>query len=157
MSTNKIVLSLFCLSLLSACSASKHEEWFVTHNGNMPSEERIARIQKGFSQDEVIQILGAPSTIVSFDKNTWLYMSSDVKRIAFAKPEEVERNILKIYFDTNGNVAQIARLSKEDGRDITPDTEKTAVNGQDPGFFRKYFGGVGQYNPFAGQGNSANM
>ncbi len=157
MSTNKIVLAVFCLSLLGACSASQHEEWFVTHNGNMPAEERIARVEKGFSQDEVMQILGAPSSVVSFDENTWLYMSSDIKRIAFSKPEEVDRNILKITFDANGNVAQITRLTKADGREITPDEEKTAVNGQDPGFFRKYFGGVGQYNPFAGQNSGANM
>ena len=78
-------------------------------------------------------------------------MSSDIKRVAFLEPEEVDRKVLKITFNNNGKVAQIVRLTKEDGKNITPSEDKTEVRGQDPGFFRKYFGGVGQYNPFAGQ------
>ena len=151
MSTNKIALTVFCISILCSCSSSKQNEWFVTHNGNMPSEERIAKIEKGTSKEDVIQILGTPSTIASFDGNTWIYMSSDIKRVAFFSPKEIDRNILRIKFDNNGNVASIARLNKGNGVDLTPSTEKTDVKGQQPGFFQKYFGGVGQYNPFAGQ------
>lgn len=157
MSTSKIVLVLFCTAVISACSSAKQEEWFVTHNGNMPAEERISQIENGATQDEVIQILGAPSAVMSFDANTWIYMSSDVKRVAFLKPEEVDRNILKISFNDQGKVVQIARLDKEDGKNISPSTDKTEVRGQNPGFFRKYFGGVGQFNPFAGQSNAGGL
>ena len=151
MSTNKIALTVFCISILCSCSSSKQNEWFVTHNGNMPSEERIAKIEKGTSKDDVIQILGTPSTVAAFDENTWIYMSSDIKRVAFFKPQEIDRNILKIKFDSNDNVTKITRLNKDNGIDINPAKEKTEVKGQEPGFFQKYFGGVGQYNPFAGQ------
>lgn len=157
MSTSKFVLALFCSVSLAACSSSKQEEWFVSHNGNMPSEERISRIEKGASKDEVAAVLGAPSAVISFDENTWIYMSSDVKRVAFFKPEEVDRNILKISFNQDDKVAAIARLTKKDGKDIVPAKDKTEVKGQNPGFFRKYFGGVGQYNPFAGQNNAGRM
>lgn len=157
MSTNKFVLALFCSVSLAACSSSKQNEWFVSHNGNMPSEERISRIEKGASKDEVAAVLGAPSAVISFDENTWIYMSSDIKRVAFFKPEEVDRNILKISFNNDDKVADIARLTKKDGADITPAKDKTEVRGQNPGFFRKYFGGVGQYNPFAGQNTTGRM
>ena len=151
MSTNKIALTVFCISILCSCSTSKQNEWFVTHNGNMPSEERIAKIEKGSSKDDVLQILGTPSTVAAFDENTWIYMSSDIKRVAFFKPQEIDRNILKIKFDSNDNVTKITRLNKDNGIDINPAKEKTEVKGQEPGFFQKYFGGVGQYNPFSGQ------
>ena len=151
MSTNKIALTVFCISILCSCSTSKQNEWFVTHNGNMPSEERIAKIEKGSSKDDVLQILGTPSTVAAFDENTWIYMSSDIKRVAFFAPKEIDRNVLKIKFDRDGNVTQIARLNKDNGVDLVPSQEKTEVKGQEPGFFQKYFGGVGQYNPFAGQ------
>lgn len=157
MSISKIVLGLFCVMVLCSCSASKQEEWFVSHNGNMPTEERIAKIEKGTSKDNVIKILGAPSAVISFNDNTWIYMSSDIKRVAFMKPEEVERNILKLDFDDNDKVINITRLTSEDGKNITPAEDKTEVKGQNPGFFRKYFGGVGQYNPFAGQNNPTGM
>ena len=151
MSTNKIVLGLLCCIVLSACSATKQNEWFVSHNGNIPSEDRIAKIKNGMTKDEVIQILGEPSAVVSFDKRSWIYMSSDIKRVAFKKPEEINRDILKLRFDNDNKIINIARLNKDNGKDITPCNEKTEVKGENIGFFRKYFGGVGQYNPFAGQ------
>lgn len=156
MSTNKIVLGLLCCIALSACSATKQNEWFVNHNGNMPTEDRIAKIQNGSSKDDVLQILGAPSAIVSFDENSWIYMSSDIKRVAFQKPEEVNRDILRIRFN-NDEVVEIARLSKDDGKDIVPCQDKTEVKGESLGFFRKYFGGVGQYNPLTAQNQSGRM
>lgn len=153
MSTNKIIITLFYCAVLCSCSVAKQEEWFVTHNGNMPTEERIVQIKKGASKDDVLRVLGAPSSIPSFDKNTWLYMSSDIKSVAFMEPKEVNRSILKISFNNKDEVAVITRLTKEDGKNISPSQERTEVKGQDPGFFRKYFGGVGQFNPFAGQAN----
>ncbi len=151
MSTSKIILTFFCVACLGACSGTKTDEWFVSHTGNMPAEERIAKINKGDTKDEVMNVLGAPSAVVAFDTNTWLYMSSDIKRVAFSMPEEVDRQILKITFNNNGKVTTISRLTKEDGKGIVPSKDKTDIRGQEPGFFRKYFGGVGQYNPFAGQ------
>ncbi len=157
MSTNKMILVFFCGLILSSCSTAKQNEWFVSHNGNMPSEERIAKIKTGSTKDEVLEFLGAPSATTSFNDSTWIYMSSDIKRVAFMKPEEINRNILKLNFDKDDKVSKITRLAKEDGKDITPSQDVTEVKGQNPGFFRKYFGGVGQYNPFAGQGNATGL
>lgn len=85
MSINKMICTCSLVLLLaSGCSTEKANEWFVTHNGNMPTNERISRIEVGDSKEEVRQILGSPSSVVSFDKNTWIYMSSDVRRIAFS-------------------------------------------------------------------------
>ena len=157
MSTNKIVLGLLCCIVLSACSATKQNEWFVNHNGNMPSEDRIAKIKNGSTKNEVIQILGAPSATVSFDGQSWIYMSSDIKRVAFKKPEEINRDIFKLRFNDEDKVIEIARLNKEDGKDIIPCKEKTEIKGENLGFFRKYFGGVGQYNPLAAQNQQGRM
>ena len=35
-----------------------------------------------------------------------------------------------------------------DGKEIKVSTDKTETLGHNPGFFRKYFGGVGQFMPF---------
>lgn len=157
MSTNKIILGLLCCVALSACSTSKQNEWFVNHNGNMPTEERIAKIKKGSTKDDVLQILGAPSAVISFDENTWIYMSSDIKRVAFAKPEEINRDILRLRFNSDEKITEITRLDENSGKKLTPCQDETEVKGENLGFFRKYFGGVGQYNPMAGQNNSGRM
>ena len=157
MSTNKIVLGLLCFTILSACSTAKQNEWFVVNNGNMPSDDRIAKIERGISKNDVLQYLGAPSAVVSFDEKTWIYMSSDIKRVAFAKPQEINRRILKLRFDDNDNLVDIVRLDKNAGKEIDICQDKTEVKGEHLGFFRKYFGGVGQYNPLAGQNQSGRM
>ena len=157
MSTNKIVLGLLCCVALCACSTAKQNEWFVNHNGNMPTEERIAKIKTGSTQDDVLHILGAPSAVISFDENTWIYMSSDIKRVAFKKPEEINRDILRLRFNNEDKVIEVARLNKDSGKELTPCADKTEVKGENLGFFRKYFGGVGQYNPLASQNQSGRM
>ena len=143
------------LLLASGCSTEKANEWFVTHNGNMPTNERISRIEVGDSKEEVRQILGSPSSVVSFDKNTWIYMSSDVRRIAFFAPEEIDRDVLTVKFNDNDEVQEISRLSKNDGEQINVNPDETEALGQEPGFFQKYFGGVGQCNPFGMRNSSA--
>ncbi len=152
MSINKLISVCAVATAVCACSTQKTDEWFVSHNGNMPSNERIEQIAKGDSQEKVRQLLGSPSSVVSLDRNTWIYMSSDVKKVAFLKPEEVDRDVLTIRFDDQGTVTAIERMNKDDGREIKVSSDATEAPGEQIGFFRKYFGGVGQYNPFGGMG-----
>lgn len=144
MSINKLVFTSIMVMALSGCA----NEWFVTHNGNMPTNERISKLNVGQTKQEVRQILGSPSSVVSLDQNTWIYMSSDIKRVAFFKPEEISRDVLTIKFNKDEKVEDITRLKKENGREIIISQDETPTLGQQPGFFEKYFGGVGQYMPF---------
>ena len=90
MSINKVLLSGLLACSLSACS----RDLFISHNGNMPTNERIEQVKVGQSKNQVKSILGSPSSVVSLDKNTWIYMSSDIERIAFLEPKEVSRDVL---------------------------------------------------------------
>lgn len=150
MSINKVfLLSAFLVMFSSACS----NDLFITHNGNMPSNERIDQISVGQSKAEIQNILGAPSSVVSLDRNTWIYMSSDIKRVAFFAPKEVDRDVLTIRFNDQNKVEAIERLTKKNGKEIKVSSDKTETLGHNPGFFRKYFGGVGQYMPFPTNNN----
>ncbi len=152
MSTNKLFFAtMLSVSLLSGCAS----DWFVTHNGNMPTNERISQVNIGQSKQEVQYILGAPSSVVSLDRNTWIYMSSDIRRIAFLRPEEISRDVLTIKFDEQEKVADIQRLKKENGYEVVVSSEETPTLGQQPGFFEKYFGGVGQFMPFGVSKNNS--
>lgn len=149
MSINKVsILAFAALLSLSACSSNK--EWFVSHNGNMPSEERIDKLAIGQYKEDVLANLGTPSSIVSLDQNTWIYMSADVEQVAFFKPEEVDRDILIVRFDEQNKVKEIDRMSDEDGENIAVSKEVTPTLGERPGFFKRVFGGVGSYSPFSG-------
>lgn len=133
------------LLMLSACSS----DVFVVHNGNMPSNDKISEIKVGQTKEEVQYTLGSPSSVSSFDGNTWLYISSTTKKIAFLKPKLIDRDVLAIYFDQNGEVNRISKLTEKDGQKIGVDSDETTSGGHDIGFFKKYFGGVGTYSPIA--------
>lgn len=141
---NLLYIGLFVFSL-SACS----QDLFLKHNGNLPSADKISRITKGQSREEVRQILGTPSSITSFEDESWLYMSSTMKQVAFFQPKEIDREILKISFNPQGEVSSISNYSQKDGINCEIDPNETDSAGHDIGFFRKYFGGVGAFIPIA--------
>ena len=143
MSINKMFL--FCASLAAASCSS---DIFVNHAGNMPADDKVAMVFKGQSKQDVLELLGSPSNIVSLDRDTWIYMSSEIKQVAFMAPKEIERDVLVIKFSEQGNVETIEKLDKQHGENVDINQEQTPDQEQEQGFFRKYFGGVGQYLPF---------
>ncbi len=143
MSINKMFL--FCASLAAASCSS---DIFVNHAGNMPADDKVAMVFKGQSKQDVLELLGSPSNIVSLDRDTWIYMSSEIKQVAFMAPKEIERDVLVIKFSEQGNVETIEKLDKQHGENVEINQEQTPDQEQEQGFFRKYFGGVGQYLPF---------
>ena len=144
MSIRNIVFStLLTVLLVSGCST----DYFNQTDGNMPAKADILALKKGMTQDEVRHLMGSPSAISSLDHRTWIYLNSTVKRLAFLKPEELERNVIAIEFNLDGKVEKVLQLSKENGQDITIVSDETPVMGSKEGFFKKYFGGVGQYMP----------
>ena len=133
----------FTVLFLSSCSS----DIFLVHNGNMPSEDKITQLQKGQTKEDVESLLGSPSVVSTLNNNEWLYMSSTVRKIAFLEPKTLERNILIIRFDEDGKITKISKLDEENGKNIAIDKEETTSEGHNPGFFKKYFGGVGTYMP----------
>ncbi len=144
MSIRKIFFLLTSLAV-SACS----NDLFLVHNGNMPANEKISEVRLGQSKQDVMNILGAPSLTTGLSDDHWIYMASTVKKVAFFRPEELDRKVLAISFD-NDQISKIEKLSLADGNNLKIDTNTTQTMEQEQGFFRKYFGGVGAYMPFGG-------
>ncbi|MBQ8671988.1 MAG: outer membrane protein assembly factor BamE [Alphaproteobacteria bacterium] len=149
------IRKMFFIALLSVSSACS-SDLFLDSNGNMPDKSKIEQIHLGQSKDTVYSILGAPSSISGLSDDHWIYMSSGVKKVAFMRPQEVERQVLAITFD-NDQVSKIDKKTLADGNDIKIDEEETQSTEREQGFFKKYFGGVGTYMPFGGDKNSKGL
>ena len=74
-------------------------------------------------------------------------MSSKVKKVAFLRPQELERNIMALSFK-DGVVSKIEHYDLADGNDVAIDQQTSASANDKVGFWRKYFGGVGSYSMF---------
>lgn len=145
MSTRNIVFSTIVAALLfmSGCST----DYFNQTEGNMPPQRDISSLKRGMTQDEVRRILGSPSVVSSLDHRSWIYMNSTMKRVAFFKPEEVERNVVTVEFDLDGKVEKVIQLTKDNGVEVVVAKDETPVMSNEEGFMQKYFGGVGQFIP----------
>src|SRR5262249_13154549 len=76
------------LLALSACGVP------VDDRGNLPKPDALAQIKPGVSDKATVQrLLGTPSSIASFDNNTWYYISKTERRIAFMKPDVLGQNV----------------------------------------------------------------
>ncbi len=150
MSIRKMFFVGLCL-----CLASCSSDLFLIHNGSMPAKERIAQIKTGQSKEEVSYILGSPSLVTGLNDDNWIYMSSTTKKVAFLNGKEIERDILALTFK-DGALTKIEEFDLADGNDIKIDKDETAQVEEKVGFFRKYFGGVGQYQMF-GKGDEKGL
>lgn len=140
MSINNMLFStLTALFILGGCST----DYFNQTEGNMPSKNDIISLKKGMSQSEVRDIMGSPSVISSLDHRTWIYMNATMRRVAFFEPKELERNVVAVQFNRDGNVEKVIQLTKDNGKDITISSDSTPVMGSEDSFMEKYFGGVG--------------
>ena len=145
------IRKLFFLGAVLVCCGCSSDV-FLDHNGNMPDSEKVAQIHNGLTKEEVNAILGAPSLTTGLSDDHWIYMSSTIKRVAFMRPTEIDRQILAITFDDN-KVSKIDTRTMADGNNISIDKDETLAADRKQGFFQKYFGGVGAYMPF-GNGKS---
>jgi outer membrane protein assembly factor BamE (lipoprotein component of BamABCDE complex) len=140
MSINKVLFSTMVgVLMLGACST----DYFNQTEGNMPSRKDIVSLKKGMTEDEVREIMGSPSVVSSLDHRTWIYMNTTMKRLAFLKPEELERNVVSIEFDLDGRLTKVVELTKENGEEVVISKDETPVMEMEEGFMQKYFGGVG--------------
>src|SRR5262249_28460908 len=58
--------------------------------------------------------LGDPSTQATFSGDSWYYISSRQKRVAFFNPTVLSRTILAVHFDKDGKVTDVKHYGLQD-------------------------------------------
>jgi len=103
------ILIIFAVVLLSGCAGVTFSDWHFPYmtevsQGTYITQEQYDQIKLGLSKDQVVFIIGRPLNQYLFDKNRWdfnyqLHNNNDLKRTY----------IVTVYFDGNGNVAQVTK------------------------------------------------
>ena len=136
----KPALLLFCM-VSAACTPA------LVVQGYVPDQVTLAGVEKGVdTKDTVVTKLGSPSTIATFDDDTWIYVNKRSEVFAFFEPTVLSQNVVAINFDPKGRVEEIRRFTLEDGRLFDPVTRKTPTQGRELGFLEQLFGNVGRFN-----------
>jgi outer membrane protein assembly factor BamE (lipoprotein component of BamABCDE complex) len=127
--------------VLAASCASR-----TNTRGNLPDPERLAEIQAGtHSREEVVEILGSPSSTALLDQETWYYISKRTETIAFLSPEVTSQQVLVVRFDDEGVVSAVDKLDIEDANAVEPVDRKTPTAGKKLTFMQQLFGNIGRF------------
>ena len=120
---------------LAACQPT------VLHHGYLPRKGDLEQLREGMTKAEVEALLGSPSTTATIDSlnDSYYYISSTTKQTAFLKPQEVDRRVLAIRFDRNGQVRSFAVYTLEDGRVVNINDRETPAAGKELGILESLF------------------
>ena len=107
------------------------------------SDDAMAQIRNGQSQDLVVAVLGSPQTINAFNEGTaWYYVETKVNQTAFGMTSVQSRTVLAVYFDKNKRVADKAVYSAKDGKVFTIEGRKTPSYGEDKNFIQSLIASI---------------
>jgi outer membrane protein assembly factor BamE (lipoprotein component of BamABCDE complex) len=126
---------------LSACAPT------VNNRGHLPAAERLAEIHPGqTTKDQVVQILGTPSSSGVFDDKTWYYISRRTEQVAFFDKDVLDQQVYVIDFDNQGVVKKVDHKDLKDARLIEPAPGATPAPGRELTFIEQIIGNVGRFS-----------
>ena len=124
--------------LLSGCSRVRG------HQGYIADPVLMSAIQPGIDNRQSVEAtLGRPSFAGQFDDQTWYYVSRDTHQYAFSSPSPKDQLVMRVQFDSAGNVSAVDRTGVELVANISPNGNKTPTLGRERGFFEELFGNIG--------------
>ena len=130
-------ISAFALSglLLTSCSP------IVSQRGYLPDPAGEASIKVGVDTKTTIQQrLGDPSTQATFSEDSWYYISSTERQVAFFDPKIENRAILAVHFDKDGKVTDLKHYGLRDGHVIAFESRITPTRGREITFLSQVLG-----------------
>jgi outer membrane protein assembly factor BamE (lipoprotein component of BamABCDE complex) len=125
----------------------------VDLRGNDPNKAAMAGITPGVTDKaSVTKLLGSPSSVATFDPNTWYYISQKTQDIAFFKPSLEDEKVVTISFDDKGLVQRVAYLGMKQHEEIVPNPDATPAPGREFTILEQLIGNFGRFSaPQAGQ------
>ena len=114
--------------------------------GNLPDPDLLQDIEIGhITKNEVVELLGSPSSISPFSGDTWYYISERTKTVAFFEPEILKRKVIVITFDQTGVARELKSYGIEDTRRIQMVERKTPTAGRELTILKQLFGNIGRF------------
>jgi outer membrane protein assembly factor BamE (lipoprotein component of BamABCDE complex) len=148
---SSVLCAVSSIVMIAGCGS------MVEQRGNLPTQEKLAAIQAGVtSKDEVIKILGSPSSVSIFNNKTWYYISRRTGQTAFFDPDVIDQQVYIVSFDDQDVVKTVDHKGVQDAKAIDPVPRATPAPGRELTFLEQVIGNVGKFNNTgSGKGSSS--
>lgn len=136
-----LAILLLMSPVLSGCSPT------IETHGHSLDEEQLAKIEPGrTSRQEVLQLMGSPSALSTFDDAAWYYVSQRTEKKSFYQEHVVDQEVLTITFDQEGRVAKVDRHGLEQVAAVDPVNRVTPTAGASPSIIKQLIGNIGRFS-----------
>ena len=124
---------LLCAAL-GGCSGEQFQKGYILPQG------ALEQIPIGASQDQVLIVMGTPSTVATLDGEVFYYISQRAdRRLAFMNQRITDQRVIAIYFDKNRQVKRLANYGLQDGKIFDFISRTTPTSGQEISYLTPLF------------------
>jgi outer membrane protein assembly factor BamE (lipoprotein component of BamABCDE complex) len=111
---------------LSGCGGETFQRGYVLPEG------ALEQIPLGASQEQVLLVLGTPSTVATVSGEAFYYISQKAEReIAFMRTKVTDQRVIAVYFDRARKVQRLAEYGMKDGKIFDFVSRTTPTSGND--------------------------
>lgn len=108
--------------------------------GYVADQRALEQVKPGSSAEQVLVVLGTPSTTSTIGGTAWYYISQTVDRtFAFSAPVVVDQRVLAVYFSNGKKVERLANYGLKDGKLFDFISRTTPTGGAEQGFVKNLF------------------
>ncbi len=108
--------------------------------GYLLDQHALEQVKVGAAAEQVLVLLGTPSTTSTIGGGAWYYISQKVDRaVAFSANEVTDQRVLAIYFTPQKKVERIANYGLQDGKVFDFISRTTPTGGAEQGFVKNLF------------------
>lgn len=141
-------LSLVLLSSASALLLLSFEGCTprIDQHGKVLEAASIQQLQVGKqNKDEVLKLLGSPTSTDIFDQNVWFYDSKRTETTSFFLPETLMQRTLLVRFDQQG-IIDVLKFVDENKKDIQMVDRETEIVEPEESILEQIFGSFSRFN-----------
>ena len=119
---------------LGGCFSETYQKGYIVPEG------ALEQIPIGASQEQVLIVLGTPSTVATVSGEAFYYISQRAERaVAFMPQEVVDQRVVAVYFDKNRRVQRLADYGLKDGKVFDYVTRTTPTGGSELSYVKGFW------------------
>lgn len=119
----------------------------VNQRGFAPTPGSVEKLEIGAQgRDDVVRLIGSPSTVSTFNPSIWYYISQKQESWAFLKPEVTEQSVMQLTFNDSGRLQAIKKYDLNDAEDISMVSRITPTAGKELTVLEQILGNVGRFS-----------
>jgi len=134
MAAASIAATLALGLLLGGCFSETYQRGYILPDG------ALEQIPIGSTQEQVLIVLGTPSTVATVSGEAFYYISQRSERpVGFMPQKVVDQRVVAIYFDKNRRVERLANYGLKDGKVFDFVSRTTPTGGKDYAYVNAMF------------------